>query len=143
MQCGVIHGVEPHAVLVAQVFDVAASENPARQIPVVELAVDDHLPRRRQELHPQVLGLGGEGDTAATDGREQQEHAEGLFHGEFLLGCRFQVSESDDKRVGLRAVAGVFSRSLWGGMSQRCEEHHPMSLITPVLVPNLSASMPI
>ena len=54
---GVVHRMKPLAVLVAQVFRVAAGENAAGQIPVVELAVDDHLPQRGQHLHVKVLCL--------------------------------------------------------------------------------------
>ncbi len=76
----VVHDVEPHAVLVAQVFGVAAGENPTGQVPVIELAVNDHLPRRGQHLHAQVLGFGGEREPAGANGRDQQEREDILFH---------------------------------------------------------------
>ena len=69
---GVVHDMEPLAELVAQTLDVAAGENPSSQIPVIELAVDDDLPWRRQYLHVQVLGFGGVREPAGTSGRDQQ-----------------------------------------------------------------------
>ena len=53
----VVHRVDPHGELLALVLHVAAGEDAAGKIPVVDLAVDRHLSRRGQHGNAQVLGF--------------------------------------------------------------------------------------
>ena len=83
----VVHRVEPLTVLVAQVLGVAAGENPSGQVPVIELAVDDHLPRRGQDADADVFGFRGERrSTQRTRDNEQQvSHEQFSFHISFHI----------------------------------------------------------
>ena len=60
--------MEPLAVLIAEVLDVAGGENPSGQIPVIELAVDGDLARRGQGLDVEILGFGGVGEPSGISG---------------------------------------------------------------------------
>ncbi|MEX0669587.1 MAG: hypothetical protein WD060_03915 [Pirellulales bacterium] len=72
---GVVHRVKPLAVLVAEVFRVAAGENAAGQVPVVELPVDRNLASRGKNAEVQVFCLGRPGTRLQTHGGQDQDAA--------------------------------------------------------------------
>ena len=51
--------MEPHAVLLAQAFDVAAGKDAAGKVPVVDLPIHDDPAGSRQDAEHLVLGLRG------------------------------------------------------------------------------------
>jgi|GEM_PF-6806190 len=111
-ELGVVLGVQPHAELVALLLDVVAGKNPAAQVPIVRLAVDDHF-AGGQNAELDVLG-GSRVQAARREQAEQQDGdtQAGANHFCFHRGClpelgAVQVLPRADKRVkGLLEVAG-------------------------------------
>ena len=83
---GIVHGMDPDAVLVALVLDVATGKEAAREVPVADLAVHRHGTRRRQDLDAQVLGFRRRCRPGCTQTETRQRENDPPFHETAPLG---------------------------------------------------------
>ena len=107
---GVVHRVDPHPHLIAEVFDVAADEDAAGEIPVVYLTVDRHARRGGQDADIEVFGLSG-----SRDGRRRSDGGSPDGQPE---GCRPTQTLKQRRLHGLPQGCGNASAETGGDIPQ-------------------------